>query len=771
MEPVWATKTQQEREDEEAERLVRPAPKKKPPRRDRRRERTDANQDPDTQGDPDMKGDPDMSLNYKDVGAGEIPPQFQKKKDDGTGDDKGGEKKPPPFQKKDDGEDKEGKDEESESEEEEEPSEGEEAGIRPPCRREATAEERFAAMAVLLDTVPDGMQGTVEGLDLHPDDMHDLVLAYKAAQTKNPTVFVDRASQWFETDPDRVTPPLSWRVEGKAVPFETLETADQEEAYRKHQMQVVGMSLAAQHQLTQRLMVPGLRDQPRIPPAFAGKLAMVMLRSPTGKKLRDLQVEAAQDESKKEKLAKQTAELSQTAELTFYDTITSGEYVRVHRNVARSLLRCVDRNDTASRMAKAWLMANDYHTAKQKFLSRTLDKTDEAISEHDSPQKILDGLNRAAAWFKARAAVYDVPVHEGARLFQNRVLERLRALAPDKYGPVKAALGKLEAKNYREAFTAWKQEHVAWEKRREAWEKETAKHGPAAQYRVEAFTEPEPQEPPKPIYQAASIGPEKAKALATAILKDLEVRLTASEPPEPEAKEDEPKGQKRISTCKGAEAMDHNSAKASRVGVYHGVDPLKNAPRTAPGWSQPHQRDMGEADYQRILSAAQDWLQQPVLARPMKGVIRDQQLRAALDLGLKSSGYDRHVSVQLYDKLLARLAGRPEPGLVETFTASNRTSPCAPTPPKKVNTMSASHEIRKMAARVVASDPGLSFDLQELADRVALEEKTVATPEPKVASTDDKFAKLKSLCIRTAHSDADAKRALLPILQALKDLG
>ena len=36
---LWATKTNPEREDEEAERLVRPLPKVKPPRHDRRRER------------------------------------------------------------------------------------------------------------------------------------------------------------------------------------------------------------------------------------------------------------------------------------------------------------------------------------------------------------------------------------------------------------------------------------------------------------------------------------------------------------------------------------------------------------------------------------------------------------------------------------------------------------------------------------------------------------------------------------------------------------
>lgn len=781
MELLWATKDQHEREEDEAERLVRPAPKLKPPRRDRRRERTDADRDDDTQGDPDLKGDPDMSLNYKDVGAGEVPPQFQKKKKDYKGDGEEPKKKPPPFQKKDDkgdapkdekGDDEEAKEEDGDEEpkEEEEPSEGEEAGIKPPCRREASDEERFAAMAVLVDAVPKGVAGTVEHLGLHPDDMHDLVLAYKAAQTKNPTTFSETASQFFEVDPDRVKPPLSWKVEGKAVPFETLEPADQEEAYRKHQMQVVGMSLAALHQLTLRLTVPGLREQPRIPPKFAARLAMVMLSSPTGKKLRDMQVEATQDEEAKTKLAEKTAALSQAGEEVFRDTIASGEHTVVNKATARSLLRCVQRNDVAARMAKGFLMANDYTTAKRKFLSRRVDSSDEAISELDSPQEILQGLERAASWFRDRAKAYDEKHHEGSRLFQNRVLERLKALVPDKYQVVRAALGKVEAREYKSAYAAWKKEHTAWEKRREAWEREAEKHGPAAPYRMDPFTEPEPEEPPKPLFQAANLPPAKAKELASSILKDIAVRLKASSPPEPETS-DKSTGQERISTCTGSQAMDHKSDRAPKVGVYHGVDPLTNDPGPYEGWTQVHQRDLGELDFQTIVSAAQEWLREPVVARMQ--TIRDAKMRAALDLALKSTGYDRELPIQFYNMLLARLAGVPEPGPGQTLTrlaqgetTSNQTSPCAPTP-NEVNHMTASHEIRKMAAKVVASNPNLAFELTDLADRVAMEEKAT----PKAASEDTRYAQLKSQVIRTAHADAEAKRTLLPILQTIKALG
>lgn len=59
-----ATKTHGEREDEEAERLVRQSPSKKPPRDDSKRERMNVQGDPDT----DSK-DKDLSLNYKDTGG------------------------------------------------------------------------------------------------------------------------------------------------------------------------------------------------------------------------------------------------------------------------------------------------------------------------------------------------------------------------------------------------------------------------------------------------------------------------------------------------------------------------------------------------------------------------------------------------------------------------------------------------------------------------------------------------------------------------------
>lgn len=61
---IIATKSPHEREEAETERLVRPLPKLKPPRHDRRRERVEVDEDPDLE-----TKDKDKSLNYKDVGG------------------------------------------------------------------------------------------------------------------------------------------------------------------------------------------------------------------------------------------------------------------------------------------------------------------------------------------------------------------------------------------------------------------------------------------------------------------------------------------------------------------------------------------------------------------------------------------------------------------------------------------------------------------------------------------------------------------------------
>ena len=106
--------------------------------------------------------------------------------------------------------------------------------------------------------------------------------------------------------------------------------------------------------------------------------------------------------------------------------------------------------------------------------------------------------------------------------------------------------------------------------------------------------------------------------------------------------------------------------KSERTAVYHGVEPYDDV-EPYPEWEQAHQRDLGEEDFEKILTAARDWLKTPILSENVEGVVRDQQLRVALDLAIQTSKYNRAIRPKIYNELLARLAGIPEPGLGQTL--------------------------------------------------------------------------------------------------------
>lgn len=89
-----------------------------------------------------------------------------------------------------------------------------------------------------------------------------------------------------------------------------------------------------------------------------------------------------------------------------------------------------------------------------------------------------------------------------------------------------------------------------------------------------------------------------------------------------------------------------------RSAVYHGVEPEKVG---YPGWSQAHQRDLGEDDFQVILDSAVEWLGEPILSEHMEGASSDQRCRAALDYAIQTSRYNRAINPTLYNELLARL--------------------------------------------------------------------------------------------------------------------
>ena len=249
------------------------------------------------------------------------------------------------------------------------------------------------------------------------------------------------------------------------------------------------------------------------------------------------------------------------------------------------------------------------------------------------------------------------------------------------------------------------------------------------------------------------------------------------------------------------ESMGHNTESvrtAVRLAVYHGVEPYQAGEQgfedPYPGWQQAHARDLTAADFNSILANARKWLQTPVLAASMEGVVRDTQVRAALDLAIQDHAdgkYQAALHPAIYDDLLAKLAGKSTTDPLLTVAAMGSESIYGATP--REDSMNASNEIRQFAARVANSQPELSYDLMALADKVAglppefLEnikkkkdeakdgdkkedkddKKQAAAPVVKQASND--YTALRSLVIKTASAATPEERlAFAPILQALK---
>jgi hypothetical protein len=288
-------------------------------------------------------------------------------------------------------------------------------------------------------------------------------------------------------------------------------------------------------------------------------------------------------------------------------------------------------------------------------------------------------------------------------------------------------------------YKEWEKRKAKAERAQRKWDKGYQTPG---KRRPEPFVEPEPPKPIKPIrYNEVRGKKEKEPDL----FEDLANRSKVASVLE----------RYQNSTYPFRISMDQHH----RTAVYHGVDPEENRPTSYPQWNQAQQGKLGEADYQFLLESAQEWLKTPLLSSNTEGVLRDTQLRAALDLAIQTSKYNRTVDPTTYTMLLSRLGGVPAPGPGEALG----------TIPGKVTSMKASKQIRKMAARLVNENPEMAFELMSLASRLASEsEKQPKEEEPQKEASFDKYAELRSFIIRTAAADAEAKKVLLPILQVLK---
>jgi hypothetical protein len=244
-----------------------------------------------------------------------------------------------------------------------------------------------------------------------------------------------------------------------------------------------------------------------------------------------------------------------------------------------------------------------------------------------------------------------------------------------------------------------------------------------------------------------------------------------------------------------------------REAVYHGVEPY---PKGHEGfaayvpWTQAHQRDFGQADFQSLLTAAQDWLKTPVLSVAIDGIVRDMQLRAALDLAIRTHGdgrYSAGVDPPTYNKLLAQLAGE-EGGTLLTVQANSvtATSPYAHEEKNEETPMSLSVKLSNYASKIASTHPEIAYDLVAFAREAGEmppqfrenaekkkeeaeakkeegEKKQAAQQEVVQQATEEQqkqasaYAQIRSSVIRTAAADPLVREALKPVLQLIKQIG
>lgn len=286
-------------------------------------------------------------------------------------------------------------------------------------------------------------------------------------------------------------------------------------------------------------------------------------------------------------------------------------------------------------------------------------------------------------------------------MFRTRVVDRLRTLTPNKYAQVRKWVEKEEGREYDRKHAEWEKAHKAWEARRkEHGERQEAGGDYRKPAQVAEFGEPEPPPPPKPVFYRGKHDKDSPRAPS---VKDL-TRLM----------KEAARSSAVIFTYSGGEAMGPRSDKSA---VYHGVEPV--APTEYPGWQQAHQRDLGEGDYAKILASAKKWLGATTLTRPSKGSLKDAQLRAALDLALQVSEYQDALHPTVYNMLLARLAGVPEPGPGQTLQTI-RGSTCAPRS-GEARQRSNSRETETMTTKLSAEQSKRASEILGRLDAIAKE--------------------------------------------------
>ena len=672
-------------------------------------------------------------------------------------------------------------------------------------RKPATPQEVAESRTAIKDTFPPEMAYFLLNKNLHPKDVGKLVSDFRLAREhdvdpENVSEFAARVSQNFHLDPAKVPVPELIKKNGKMVPFDSLTPEEQGVAMDDHRMSTVAMSLASREQVAKSLSSRGA------PRALAEKIAETML--------------SGSDSSPEERLEQAKG----VARNIFVNQITGGAPSEpISDDDVRSVLKTLSKDPASQKLATAYFQAADYQKAREEFLDS------EAISERQDPKDMARGLAKANAFFEGRAKLY--PSGAGdldtGKLFRHRVLEKLKVLAPQKYPLVRDQMVGYEAKEFETAKKKYESDQAKFvqtvekaqgavqkelEKEKRKYDKDEAYRTPDAplsyQERVQKHLSDKgvipPREPVEPPWYGwwkttqGSKNPgkgmwEKFMSRMKTASGRVAIRWQLRHAGMPGVVLYR-WGVSKYSSYPSGWTMGNPSDKGvatsqGRQAVYWGVAPYPKGNEgfaPYPDWQQAHARDLGDADYNGILTAAREWMKTPVLATAVDGIVRDTQLRAALDLALRvhhEGKYAVGLHPTVYNDLLGRLGGvSGGSGSLLTIREASSKSTYG-VAPGEVCTMKPSAQLTAIAARLAATNPEVAFDLVELSTKLAGEvppqflEHMKGKDDKKDDKKDDEegqkkeasYQSLRALVIRTAAQHPEAREAFLPVLQALKN--
>jgi hypothetical protein len=680
-------------------------------------------------------------------------------------------------------------------------------GLPPePKRPRANRQEVARSEAALSETFPEDVRERLSEMDLHPHDVSDLISHYRAAmKVKVPDEDISEIAKGLHTfDIHELEPPEQITFNGKKVPFKDLSPEDQSEAFAQYKMRSLAASLASEQRITDSLSKAGLSKGP------ARLISETLIKS-GDKDLDDDKVQKFFSKSLASAMASQPLKEEEVQEIL----------KKVGDNPAAKKLVAAYVQASSYVEARLKFLSGDV-----SYEDSQITEFDSPSEIARKMQKASEFIKEKTKGLPPEACVVD-PAME----FRNRVLDRVTYLDEAKVPFVRGYLQDYEMEEYEEKIKDFKKRESeyskALKKERTTREKELSK-GEEGIYRSPSVPEEGTKEdekdlesrlsrkgihrPNKPVQPPAYghwkhkrkvedsakesfnwlkelfgfLKGERTKQASLTMAERVVLRTALPDPNQRRAFLAEIGLTQNPYSSYPPQWMMAASSPKIHTALYWGQKPYEG---TAPyqGWSQLQARDFSDQDSTNILKAAREWLKLPVLGREIKGLYPDTQFRAALDLAIRdheNGKYSVGLHPTVYNELLAKLSKQSDPyelvtgkpDSVPTKTAGygyGVTKSIYTNTTTERSTMSASARIRVFASQVAPQNPELAFDMVNLADEIQKEE-TVENPEAKqaairlAAKTQNKFEALRSLTIRQAAQNPQARSAFLPLLQFLK---